>query len=158
MASIFAADAFAGYFAAARQFMWTLPAIAILAAAAIERHRRAAVVLLALFGLVCIRQSVTYFTAPHENWEAAAGVVADRVKDGACLVVAPADSARLYQFFRPELALARCQGPRMVLAITPFTTRKQRDDAVAALTDRGYLRQDETSVGRSEILGFRHMP
>jgi hypothetical protein len=158
LVSVFAADALAGYFAAARQFMWILPATAILAATAVERYRNVGVVLCVLFGIVCIRQSVVFFTAPHEDWQAAAEVIADQVNKGACLVVAPADSARLYQFFRPELSRAHCQASVMVLAITPVSTREQREDAVAALTGQGYTQSSEVLVGRSAVVSFRHLP
>ena len=153
--AVVAADALAGYFLAARQFMWILPATAILAAAAVERYRQFAAVLCVLFGLVSIRQSVVYFTAPHENWEAAADVIADQVKKGAGVLVAPSNNARLYEFFRPELSLARCQAPLMVLAITPAATREERAGAVSELNAQGYRQQNEILVGKSAVLSFR---
>jgi hypothetical protein len=158
LGTVVAADALADYFAAARQFMWMLPATAILASIAVERYRRVAVVLCVLFGIISLRQSVLFFTAPHENWQAAADVIADQVKKGGCVLVAPADSARLYEFFRPELSLARCQAPLMVLAITPATTPEQRANAVTELNAQGYRQQNEISVGRSAVLSFRHFP
>jgi 4-amino-4-deoxy-L-arabinose transferase-like glycosyltransferase len=153
--SILAADAWAGYFVAARQFIWILPAAAILAATAIERHARTAVVLYALLGMVCVRQSTRYFTAQHENWDAAATFISDQVQGGACLIVAPSDLTRLYEFFRPELERAYCSAPRMVLAITPAATNQKRESAIAALIAQGYKEQRETAVGMSTILLFQ---
>jgi 4-amino-4-deoxy-L-arabinose transferase-like glycosyltransferase len=155
---VLAGDAVAGYFVAARQFIWILPAIAILAAMAIERRARTAMVLYALLGIVCVRQSVRYFTAPHENWQAAASFISDQVQRGACLIVSPSDHARLYEFFRPELERARCIAPRMVLAITPVTNSQQRQSAIASLIAQGYTEQDETVVGKSAILFFQRSP
>ena len=155
---VFAADAVANYFVAARQFIWILPAVAILAAMAVERHARTAVVLYALLGVICVRQSVRYFTAPRENWQAAATFISDQVQRGACLIVAPSEHARLYEFFRPELERARCSAPRMVLAITPATTNQQRESAIAALIAEGYKEQRETAAGGSAILFFQRSP
>jgi hypothetical protein len=118
--------------------MWILPATAILAASAIERYRQFASVLCVLFGIVCLRQSVVFFTAPRENWQTAADVTADQAHKGACLIVTPDENARLYEFLRPELLLARCHAPLMVLAITP----EQRADAVAELNAQGYKQQN----------------
>jgi 4-amino-4-deoxy-L-arabinose transferase-like glycosyltransferase len=156
--SILAADAAAGYFVAARQFIWTLPAAAILAAMAIERHARTAVVFYALLGIFCVRQSVAYFTAQHENWQAAADAISGQVRRGACLIVAPSELAGLYQFFRPELERAGCTAPRMVLAITPATTAEQRASAISSLLAQGYQKQRETTVGRSDIFTFQRSP
>jgi 4-amino-4-deoxy-L-arabinose transferase-like glycosyltransferase len=155
---VFAADAWSGYFVASRQFIWILPAVAILAAMAIERHARAAVVLYALLGVVCVRQSVRYFTAPRENWQAAATYLSDQVQRGACLMVAPSEHARLYEFFRPELERARCSSPRILLAITPATTNQQRDSAIASLIAQGYKEERGAAVGGSTILFFQRSP
>ena len=148
------ADALAGYFVAARQFIWILPAAAVLAAMAIERHVRIAVVLYALLGMVCIRQSIRYFTAPHENWQAATAFMSDQVQGG-CLIVAPSELTQLCEFFHPELERARCSAPRMVLAITPAATNQQRESAIASLIAQGYKKQRETVVGMSSILLFQ---
>ena len=150
--SVLAGDAFAGYFVAARQFIWILPAAVVLAAGAIDRYKPPSVVLYALLGAVCIRQDVAFFTAPRENWDAAAAFLADQRQHGACVAVAPPESARLYAFFYPQLARETCQAPRMALAITPFTTNEQRQRGIASLTSQGYIRQEEVVVGKSTIL------
>lgn len=156
--SVLAGDAFAGYFVAARQFIWILPAAGVLAAGAIDRYKPPSVVLYALLGAVCIRQDVAFFTAPRENWDAAAAFLADQRQHGACVAVAPPESARLYAFFYPQLARETCQAPRMALAITPFTTNEQRQRGIASLTSQGYIRQEEVVVGKSTILFFGHAP
>jgi 4-amino-4-deoxy-L-arabinose transferase-like glycosyltransferase len=158
LASVLAADALANYFVASRQFIWILPAAAILAATAIEQYRPASAVLYAVLAAVCLRQSVAFFTSPGENWDAAAAALADQKHQGACLAVAPPESARLYAFFYPELASTECQGPRMVLAITPYTTSEQRRKGIAMLTSRGYKPEEERMVGRSTVLFLRRLP
>jgi hypothetical protein len=99
-----------------------------------------------------------YFTAPHEDWQAAANFLSDRVQRGACLAVAPPEHIRLYEFFHPELDRPNCNALRMVLAITPATTTGQRETAIASLIAQGYIQQDETVVGRSAILSFQRAP
>jgi 4-amino-4-deoxy-L-arabinose transferase-like glycosyltransferase len=162
-------DAAAGYFIAARQFIWILPAAAILAATALESptlnnrpafgRRFLMLVTVALLG-VCIRQTLVFFRAPHENWQAAADAIALKARDGACVEVAPVDSVRLYEFFRPEIGRAACSADRraadpVVLAITPVTAPEQREAAIARLKSSGYQQQSESDTGLSKILIFR---
>jgi len=158
IASVVAADSLAGYFVAARQFIWILPAAAILAATAVERSGPAAIVLYALLAAVCIRQNVAFFTAPRENWEAAARFLAAQKHQGVCLAVAPPESARPYEFFYPELAVPECHSARMMLAISPYSTIEQRRSGVAALESQRYTQEGESMVGTFTILFFRRLP
>jgi hypothetical protein len=143
-------DAAFNYFIASRQFMWVLPAVAILATLAAERTTRARVVLYALLALVCIWQDIRFFTAPRENWELAAQRLAAEVKDGTCVMIAPSDHAAWYEFFQPQLRERKCEGPRVVLATSPYATNEQRRAAASALSARGYVRRNETMVGKFE--------
>ncbi len=143
-------DAAFNYFIASRQFMWVLPAVAILVTLAAERTTRTAMVLYALLALVCIWQDIRFFTAPRENWELAAQSLAAEVKDGACVLIAPSDHAAWYEFFQPQLRDARCDGPRVVLATSPYATAEQRSAAASRLNARGYVRRNETMVGKFE--------
>jgi hypothetical protein len=154
LVGVFCADAWFDYFLAARQFIWVLPAIAILAATAVERYSRAGVMLAAVLVLICIRQNIRYFTANHEDWEAAASVIAEQVKSGACLLVVAPEHALLYRFFQPELRSGCCNAPKIVLAITPYTTKAQRQTAVTALIESGYKLEGQAVVGRSVIDSF----
>jgi uncharacterized membrane protein len=151
------ADAAFGYFIAARQFIWILPMLAILASAAVERNRRAGLALIALLGAVCVQQSARYFTAPHEDWQTAAGALAKEVNQGACLVVAPPAQARYYEFFQPRLREAHCHAPRMVVSATPYSTIEDRQTAIADLIALGYKQESEALVGKSQIITF-HRP
>jgi 4-amino-4-deoxy-L-arabinose transferase-like glycosyltransferase len=164
-------DAVAGYFIAARQFIWILPAAAILAATALESAtlgkrsafgRRFLILATVALLAVCIRQTVVFFRAPHENWQAAADAIALRAQQGACVQVAPADSLRLYEFFRPEIGRADCSADRrgadhLVLAITPVTTIAQRDAAIARLKSSGYVEENVLNAGLSTIFVFRRV-
>jgi 4-amino-4-deoxy-L-arabinose transferase-like glycosyltransferase len=150
-------DAWFGYFIAARQIIWILPAVAVLAAAAIECYPRTGLALAILLLIVCIRQSVTFFQSPSENWEMAANLLVDRVRQGDCLTVAPPEQAPLYEFFRPELRSEPCDARRIVLAVTPAATSTQRSSAIGTLISAGYKEAGEVVVGRSDIVSF-HRP
>lgn len=156
LVSVFAANALFDYFLAARQFIWVLPAVAILAAAALERPAPARFALAAVLGIVCVWQTIQYFTAPRENWEAAATFIAEEVGRGACLAVAPAEHAFLYEHFQPKLRRADDCGDahRVMLVITPYTTGEQQRSSIAALISRGYKEKRRIEVGRSVLVYF----
>jgi hypothetical protein len=152
---VLAADAVFQYFIAARQFLWVLPAAAILAMLAGARSPRTAFALYTLLALVCVWLDIRFFTSPHEDWQAAAGTIAKDVKAGACLAVAPSDQAVLYQFFEPQLREGGCEGSRAVLVVTPYSTAAQRGTGVAGLNAGGYRQENEAVIGKSEIIYFR---
>ncbi len=154
---VLVADAAAGYFIATRQFLWIVPAISILGAMAVERRARTSAVLYVLLSIVCIRYTMQYFEDRRENWQAAAAVLSSRVRQGACLMAAPAEHARFYEFFYPDLEHAICTGSesRVALVITPVSTDKDRELTASKLRYQGYKEQQETSVGKSDILSFQ---
>jgi len=158
IASVLAADAAGNYFLAARQFLWVLPAIAILAANAFERRPRAAAVLAVLLFAVCVRQSTLFFTAPRDDWQAAASFLAGQADQGACIEVVPPASIAYYEFFRPDLERAQCQtssaAPRIVLAIPPTSSTGQREAAVGARKASGYVQGSEGRIGGSAVVLF----
>jgi mannosyltransferase len=155
--SVLSADAGLGYFIAARQFIWLLPAVAILAAAAIESYPRIGLALTIMLAIVCIRQSIVFFRSPGEDWQMAANVLADQVRSGNCLTVAPPEHAPFYEFFHPDLRTAPCSARSIVLAITPAATSTQRRIAITELISAGYQASNARMVGRSEIVLF-HRP
>jgi uncharacterized membrane protein len=152
---VLCADAAFGYFVAARQIIWVLPAVAILTASVIECHPRAGLGLTALLVLICIRQSIVFYRSPGENWELAAKVLAEEIREGNCLVVAPAEQAPLYEFFQPELRTRPCRSGGIVLAITPAATDAQERNALASLVAAGHKVASVRTVGRSRIVLFR---
>lgn len=155
LAIVFAADAIFNYFIAARQFIWILPAVAILAAFSFESHPRIAPVLLLAFGAVCAWHNIRFFGKQEENWDLAARSIRERIGPGGCLAVAPPADARIYEYFQPGLQAARCRAPHMVLAITPYTTAEQLGTALAQFSAEGHVRQRETHIGKSLIVEFR---
>lgn len=150
------ADAASGYFVAARQILWILPAIAVAAALGIEHRPRPGRVLMAVLAAVCVWFSFRYFTAPHDNFDQAADALMAEVRQGACVAVVPPRDRDLYEFFRPEIADANCLAPRVVLVATPYTTPAEKQAGVARLLESNYRQESVSTVGRSEISVFTH--
>jgi hypothetical protein len=150
------ADAASGYFVAARQILWILPAIAVAAALGVEHRPRPGRALMALLAAVCVWSSFRYFTAPHDNFEQAANTLMAEVRQGACIAVVPPRDRALYEFFRPEIADANCLAPRVALVATPYTTPAEKQAGVARLRESNYRRESVSTVGRSEISIFTH--
>jgi hypothetical protein len=146
-------DFAAGYFAAARQFLWILPAAAILSATIQSRavQYAFAAVLIGIGGV----QSYKYFTAPHENWSATADVLVSRMEQSECLKVVPPENLRLYRFFRPDLRETNCTGDRIALVITPATSNPQRDQALTRMFESGHVKTGATFSGMSTIYDFQ---
>jgi hypothetical protein len=152
--SVFAADARFGYFLAARQFVWVLPALAILAGNS-GRRNHLAHALPGLLVTISAWQSVRLLTRPSENWQAAADMIEARIQAGDCLSVAPSDQFPLYKFFHPNLQHSPCNCSQRVLALTPYTTEQERDAALREFRLQGYRRENETFVGGTTIVHFR---
>lgn len=159
IAAALIANALFGYFIATRQYLWVLPALAVLAAGAMERNGRRGTMLGVLLIGVCLVQSARYFNGPREDWEAAAHAISRHVKlYGACIAVAPPADLRLYRFFQPELGRSKCDPAEVVLAVTPYTSAEDRAREVVRWTAEGYWNVSEMQVGRSLLLRFRRRP
>jgi len=116
------ADAVAGYFFAARQWLFSLPPL-ILAASASTSATAMALVCVFLAGALAKDVRQTFFAA--EDWGAAARVIRDELSGGGCLVVAPGEQIGYYAFYEPSLAQRVCGEERnglVVLAVSPYTT------------------------------------
>ncbi len=151
---VLAADALFDYFIAARQFLWVLPAVAILAAIGAETYPRIGLAVAALVCAVGIVQIVKYFTGPHEDFQLAAHALAAESQQGACVMAAPKDLSRLYEFFEPRLVASGCDSPRLVLAVTPYSTSEQRVASVREIAAQGYIEEREAQVGGSTLVFF----
>jgi uncharacterized membrane protein len=151
-----AADARFGYFIAARQFLWVLPALAVLAAAAVERRGRTlAYTLTSLLLVVCAIQNARFFTSRRENWSAAAEALAGQARGGARVRVIPAGQAQLYEFFHPELRIESGMADRTILAVTPYARVEEARAARGDLAATGYGATRQTVVGDTTITLFQ---
>jgi 4-amino-4-deoxy-L-arabinose transferase-like glycosyltransferase len=155
MVAILAADLVFNYFIAARQFIWVLPALALLAAGAVEKYPRCGLTLATAFCFVGIMQSIKYFTASHEDFQLAAAELRMESQQGRCVAVAPKELSRLYEFFEPGLTPTSCDMPRLVLAVTPYTSEKDRTSATDEVMARGYKKEREEQLGGSSLVFFQ---
>jgi len=92
-----AADAYFGYFLAARQMIFVLVPISVLLVACAEL-RWAWVVPLAL-GIAMLYEDVHWIRRPGEGWQAAAA----QLKEASCTMFVPSGARTLYAFFEPQL-------------------------------------------------------
>jgi 4-amino-4-deoxy-L-arabinose transferase-like glycosyltransferase len=92
-----AADAYFGYFLAARQMIFVLVPISVLLVACAEL-RWAWVVPLAL-GIAMLYEDVHWVRRPGEGWQAAAA----QLKEASCTMFVPSGARSLYAFFEPKL-------------------------------------------------------
>jgi 4-amino-4-deoxy-L-arabinose transferase-like glycosyltransferase len=147
-------DAWFGYFIATRQFMWVLPACALIGAAALETRRKGAWITAALLALVCMQQSYKYFTSPYEDWGAAAALAEKEVGSDGCFLTFPAEHAKRYVFFAPELRVCGVPARHVVLALSPYASQRERDLAFERLKLIGYTLQRESKSGRFSMVSF----
>jgi hypothetical protein len=141
---------------AARQFLWILPALALIGAAALETRRTCALIAAAILAGICVLQSYKYFTSPSENWQAASVTAQNEVGSEGCFRSVPADHVRYYAFFEPELKEKPCSAatPRVVLAISPDGTAEEWQQVLFRLTSEGYATPHVATDGKFRILTF----
>jgi uncharacterized membrane protein len=147
-----ATDAAFSYFFAIRQFMWILPALAILAAAEIARGGKAALALTAALIFFCVRSNVLFFHDQRENWEAAAHAIAAQVREGTCLVTPPDGTVRLYRFFEPGLPAESLNCSRIVAALSSYTLESDRQALFFRLNSQGFVKSNSQEVGGTSIV------
>ena len=145
-------DAAFSYFFAIRQFLWILPALAILAGAEIARGGKIALALAAVLVFFCVRSSVLFFRDQHENWEAASHAIAAEVSDGGCLVIPPDGTVRLYRFFEPELPAESHTCSKTVVAFSAYTLDSDRRALISGLAAQGYVTRNSREVGGTSIV------
>ena len=96
-----AADAYFGYFLAARQMIFVLVPISILLVACIEM--RWSWVIIALLPAM-VYEDVRWVQRPGEGWQAAASQLAvNQSKDASCTMFVPSGARTMYVFFEPQL-------------------------------------------------------
>lgn len=155
VAAAVACDFVFDYFLAARQFLWALPALAVLATAGIERLGRPGQVLAALLLLVCAHRSARYFTRPHEDWAQAAAEMARLTRHGACVRVLPEADLRVYRHFQPALGTSPCDERTLLVVITPYTPASLASRELSQLRASGYVEDSRTHAGFSTLVNLR---
>jgi len=93
-----AADAWFGYFLAARQLIFVLVPISILIAACVEVRGWGWVLPLALLGAM-VYEDARWIRRPGEGWQAAAS----ELREASCTIFIPREARTMYLFFQPQL-------------------------------------------------------
>jgi hypothetical protein len=158
-------DAIGSYFFAARQIIFIIPGIALLAAEGcgrlLENRARPGLAFAALLVTALAVQDARAFTRPREDWALAAQTLKAQAGEDGCVLAAPQDWDWLYRFFAPAPASWLC-GPdlrparRVVLAITPYTSPQQLSQVERSLETQGFSPlPGAQSVGGTRIRVFR---
>lgn len=154
------ADMTFNYFFAARQLLFVLPALTVLAAAGIAnllRNRASlAITLFCVLILAATAQNVRMFLKPRENWALAARSINSRLRPGSCFLTAPPEWAPLYVFFEPALDQHLCGNDhhfsyRVLLAQTPYTAPEAIAAVRSVLAHEGYILEQEDETGGSHL-------
>jgi hypothetical protein len=149
------ADAAFGYFLAARQFVWVLPALAILAVSAWNTRPRETAALMAVAVILCGYKSVRYFSQPEPDWQAASAAITAEIDRGACLRVAPSSAHEIYAYFAPHLDETRANCSSVVAAVIPDSGDHDRDAIFEDLLAHGYTKLRTGDVGGTALTVFR---
>ena len=144
------ADGLFGYFLAIRQMIFVLAPLAILFAAGLEfliaRWRMPAAIYGCLSIAILIYENVHFFARPREDWKAASNLLAQEGLQGRCAIFLPSDSARLYEFFNPDVSNRPCPSDlataRVVtVAISPYESAAAQKELQVHLSGLGFSRQ-----------------
>jgi len=140
-------DAIGSYFFAARQIIFIIPGIALLATDGcgrlLENRAGLGLALTALLVAALAVQDARALTRPREDWALASQMLRAEAGADGCVATAPQDWDWLYRFFAPEPASWLC-GPdpgkakRVVLAITPYTSPQQLSQVERRLEALGF--------------------
>jgi mannosyltransferase len=132
-----AADAYFGYFLAARQMIFALVPIAILVAACIDVRGWGWVLPLALLG-ASMYEDVRWTRRPGEGWQAAAS----QLKGADCSIFVPGGAGTMYLFFEPQLRVCDENALTMVgtlaLALSPDQYEDVYSEARQKLIQTGF--------------------
>ncbi len=160
IAAALAANLVLGYFLAIRQVIYVLAPLALLCALGLEdlwvSYRPCG----AIFTLILLGAffygDVRNFTRPREDWKAAARQLARDSSSGACAMVVPPDSWKLYDFFEPGIARPDCleTNSTIVVAVSPYESQTFRAAAEARLHEAGWLQTGEKAFQGPELLYF----
>jgi len=155
-----AADAVSSYFFAARQVLFVVPAVLLLATAGLPSLRREwwQPGLLAIFLVASLAKDVRYFRNPGEDWPGAARALLAATSHGACAVVPSPEPKEMYQLFEPGLSGRFCNesdatGPAVIIQ-NRYTLASSLEEATRVLAARRFRAAAATDVSGVRLLLF----
>jgi hypothetical protein len=157
-------DAVDGYFFAARQLLFALPPMILLAGAGLDRlfagRRRAwAFAALAVFLVPAVIKDYRDAVVPKDDLAATADRIEGELAPDTCVLIAPPNQIAYYSFFQPDLQFRACperpDSPAVLAADTgPYTT-PQEQAAMSAVLAGAYRPERSLMVGRARITLYR---
>jgi len=154
------ADAVDGYFFAARQLLFALPAILLLAGVGLDRlyadRRRVwAFAALAVFLIPAGLKDYRGAVVPKDDLAATGDRIESELRPEMCVLVAPRNQIAYYSFFHPDLELRACpERPDSAVVLAADTgqyTTPQEQDAMSGVLAGDYQRERSILVGRARI-------
>ena len=148
------------YFFAARQIIFAIPAISILAALGLwnlfDRHKTAALIAAGTLLLASLLKDVTYQLNSKEDWPAAAEALARAAADGYCLeTIGDIDEIDLYAVFVPDLKDKMCVSKaglqKVAMVSNSYTKAEDLRFAAHELGEAGFVGMRTVSVGGATI-------
>jgi hypothetical protein len=148
-----AADAYFGYFLAARQMIFVLVPISVLLVACME-IRWGWLVPAALL-LAMVYEDVRWIQRPGEGWQAAAS----QLKDANCSIFVPSGARTMYLFFEPQVRVCDentlTTVETVALALSPDQYESVYADARQKLDRAGFRKVADVRVANPRIELYR---
>ena len=158
------ADAVDGYFFAARQLLFALPSIILLAGLGLDRlyadRRRAwALAALAVFLIPAALKDYRDAVVPKDDLAATADRIESELAPDMCVLIAPRNQIAYYSFFHPDLQLRACperpDSGAVLAADTGQYTTTEEHAAMSAVLAGAYRPEHSIMVGRARITLYR---
>ncbi len=164
-----AVDAYFDYFLAARQMIFILPALVLLAVEGVkalyEWRKAAGAALLSVIVVAAYTYDTKWFSRPRENYQLAAAALRSTSANDACIMYIPAGVARVYAFFEPSLSSRTCEprqaftgNERVVLAIAPVAPTSEIKPVFARMRGDSMIPLRRTAVGGTSITLYQALP
>jgi hypothetical protein len=158
---VLATDSLRNYFFAARQFLFAVPSLSILAAlglaSALRINKVVGTAAAAIFAITALTNDVTMQLNAKEDWPAAAKLLAEVVNQGYCVQMAGADQGgvRMYSVFEPPLVSSLCRDraatPRLALVSNLATATNTLEASERLLRSKGFTVTRTLAVGGTTI-------
>lgn len=152
-----AADAYFGYFLAARQMIFALAPICILIAACAD-IRRWGFVLPGVLLAAMLYEDVRWIRRPGEGWESAA----TQLKEASCTIFIPSGARTMYIYFEPQIRAcddaALPTASTAALAINPDQPAADVAAARSKLESSGFRRESDVRTVDPRIELYRQAP
>jgi len=149
-----AADAYFGYFLAARQMIFALVPISISIAASAYVRRWSIVLSVALLAAM-VYEDVHWTQQPGEGWQDAAS----QLKVAGCSVFVPTGARTMYLFFEPQLHVcdenSLTIAGTIALALSPDQYETAYAEARQKLAQAGFRKIDDVRAANPRIELYR---